>query len=448
METLADASTNTTTPATAAPERSLGLVTATAMVVGEVIGVGIFLTPAGMAKALGSPLLVLAVWLAMGGTALCGALCYGELAARFPEAGGVYVYLREAHGRRLAFLYGWQCLLVLDPGLTAAVASGLAAYVVALAPALPLKGVAIATILAAALANAAGLRLAAGLGRAFAFAKVGLLALIIGWGFGARLGDAAHFFPLWSPRPGSAPLLPALAGAVLAAFFSFGGWWDLTKVAGEVRAPRRTLPRALAWGVILSTVVYIATSAVFFYLVPLSAVSSGETFAAQAGEALFGRHGAEAFSAVVILCVGSSLLAFMTAAPRVYYALGRDGLGVGDVGTLHPRTGAPVRAIAIQATLACLLVVLSRFEQIAGYFIPVLLLFLAASVVGLFRLRRRDDAPAYLTPAFPATAIAFLAMTAVVVALLVVGRPLQAALGVAVTALGLPVYAWLQTRRS
>lgn len=431
-----------------AQQRSLSLTAATAMVVGEVIGVGIFLTPAGMAKALGSPLLVLAVWLAMGGTALCGALCYGELAARFPEAGGIYVYLREAYGPRAAFLYGWQCLLVLDPGLTAAFAAGLAAYVVALAPGLPLQGVAIATILAAALANAAGLRLAAGLGRVFAFAKVGLLAFIILWGFGARLGDAAHFFPLWTPRPGSAPLLPALAGAVLAAFFSFGGWWDLTKVAGEVRAPQRTLPRALTWGVLLSTAIYIATSAVFFYLVPLSAVSSGETFAAQAGAVLFGRHGAEAFSAIVILCVGSSLLAFMTAAPRVYYALGRDGLGVGAVGTLHPRTGAPVRAIAIQATLASLLVVLGRFEQIAGYFIPVLVLFLGASVAGLFRLRRRLPAPAYTTPGFPATAVAFLAMTVVVVVLLAVGNPLQAFLGVAVTALGIPVYAWMKRRRS
>ncbi|HEV8628850.1 MAG TPA: APC family permease, partial [Thermoanaerobaculia bacterium] len=342
---------------------------------------------------------------------------------------------------------GWQCLLVLDPGLTAALATGLAAYVVGLVPGLPAKAVAVVTILAAAAANAAGLRIAAGLARVLAFAKVALLLLIVGWGFGARLGDGARFFPLATPHPGSAPLLPALAGAVLGAFFSFGGWWDVSKVAGEVREPQRTLPRALVWGVVVATGVYIATSAVFFYLVPLAQVGSGETFAALAGTALFGSRGAEAFSAVVILCVGSSLLAYMTAAPRVYYAMGRDGLGIGAVGSLHPRTGAPVRAIAIQAVLACLLVLVGRFDQIAAYFIFVLVLFLGASAAGLFRLRRRGGSPPYSTPGFPLTAYAFLAMTAAVLVLLAIGNPLQSALGVGVVALGLPVYAVLHHRR-
>src|SRR6185503_7492585 len=240
--------------------RSLGLTTAASVVFGEIIGVGIFLTPASMAKGLGSFGLVLAVWLLLGAAALCGALCYVELSTRFPEAGGLYVYLREAYGRRIAFLYGWQCLLVLDPGLTAALATGLAAYVVALIPGAPAKAVAVGLIVLAAIANLLGLRLAAGLGRILAFVKVGLLLAIVAWGFAAGLGDPSRL-ALFAPRaPGSLPLVPALAGAAIAAFFSFGGWWDLTKLAGEVRQPQRTLPRALAAGVLLTTAVYIATS--------------------------------------------------------------------------------------------------------------------------------------------------------------------------------------------
>src|SRR5713101_84237 len=154
-------------------KRRIGLRTATALIVGEVIAVGIFLTPAGMAKSLGSPVLLLVVWLVMGAMALCGALCYGELAARFPEAGGGYVYLREAYGPAVAFLYGWKCLLVMDPGITAALAAGLASYV---GYALGLSGVwlkviAIGSILAIAAVNIAGLRLGSGLMQALTALK-------------------------------------------------------------------------------------------------------------------------------------------------------------------------------------------------------------------------------------------------------------------------------------
>jgi APA family basic amino acid/polyamine antiporter len=427
--------------------RSVGLPTAVALVLGELIGVGIFLTPAGMARDLASPGLVIAVWLALGFTTFCGALCYGELAARLPEAGGTYVYLREAFGRRVAFLYGWQVLAVVDPGFSAALATGLAAYVVAVAPGLPAKGVAVAFVFLVAGANVLGLRLAAGVARVLAVAKVSLLLLIVVWGFGGRLGDASRFLPFWARHDGAGPLLPAIGGAIVAAFFSLGGWWDVAKLAGEVREPQRNLPRAMMLGVTVATVLYVLTSAVFFYLVPLEQVGSGETFAAQAGAALFGARGAQAFSLVVVLCIASGLFAFMTAAPRVYYAMANDGLAVGAMGALHPRTGAPVRAIAVQAVLASLLVVLGRFDQIIGYFVSVLVIFLSASVAGLFRLRRRGPAPAYTTPAFPLPVFGFLAMCVAVIVLFALRNPLQAGLGVAVTALGIPVYALLERRR-
>jgi basic amino acid/polyamine antiporter, APA family len=424
-------------------KRQLGLRTATALVVGEVIAVGIFLTPAGMAKLLGSPILLLTVWLVMGAMALCGALCYGELAARFPEAGGLYVYLREAYGRPVAFMYGWMALLVMDAGLTAALAVGLASYVgyslsLSLSAA---KAVAIAAILLVAAANIRGVRLGAWLVRWLTILKLGLLAFVLLWGFGFRLGDWSNFTPLLAQRPNSAPLLAALAGGMVGAFFSFGGWWDLSKLAGEVRNPAHTLPRALAYGVVIVTLVYILTSAVFLYLVPLDHMVSRETFAAQAGEVLFGRVGAQVFSIIVIVAVLGSLTAVVMSAPRVYVAMARDGLFIPALAAIHPRFETPARAIALQAVLASLIVLRGNFDQIVSYFVFVVVIFLALTVGGLFVLRRKEQVkPEYLAPGYPVTPIIFLALIVVLLALLGSNNPKQSLLGVGVVSISLPVY--------
>lgn len=416
--------------------------------VGGTIGVGIFLTPAEMARALASPALLLAVWLFMGATAIAGALCFGELASRFPEAGGGYVYLRESFGPAVAFLFGWKCLLVLDPGLSAALATGLGVYVHSLAPELPAQAVALVAILAVALANLAGVKLAAGIGQALAVIKLGLLALLVGWGLLSGSGDLAHFLPLAERRAGAPPLAGALAGALVSAFFSFGGWWELAKLGGEIRDPRRTLPRALALGVATVTLLYVAVSAVFLYLVPLEAVESGEAFAAEAGTALFGAAGGRALAGIVAVSILGSLFAFCTMAPRVYFAMAKDGVLPAVVGRVDPRTGAPVVAVVVQALLAALLVMLGSFDTIVAYFVFATVAFLGWMVVGLVRLRRRAPSPGFATPFFPATAGAFLTSVVLVLVLLAVGRPFEVALGVGVVLLGLPVYFFLFRRRS
>lgn len=424
-------------------KRQIGLRTATALVVGEVIAVGIFLTPAGMAKSLGSPLWLLVVWVVMGGMAVCGALCYSELAARLPEAGGGYVYLREAYGPLVAFLYGWMALLVMDPGLTAALAVGLASYagfIVGLS-ATGIKTLAIATILIVAAINIRGVRLSGWIMRWLTFLKLGLLLFLWLWGFGFQLGSWSNFRPFVAQHAHSAPLLGALAGGMVAAFFSFGGWWDVTKVAGEVRDPVRTLPRALLYGVVIVTLVYILTSTVFLYLVPLDAVSSGETFAAQAGQVLFGRAGARIFSAIIVVVVLGSLMAIIMSAPRVYFAMARDGLFLPAAAAVHQRFGTPARAIALQALLASILVALGSFSQIISYFIFVVVVFIALTVASLFVLRRRRPGTLeYLTPGYPVTPIFFLALVGLLLLLLGSSSPKQSLLGVGVVALGIPVY--------
>ena len=427
--------------------RRVGLLAAAALVIGDTIGVGIFLTPVGMARTLASPGLLFLVWAFMGGTALCGALCLGELAARFPEAGGLYVYLRQAFGPAVAFLYGWKCLLVLDPGLTAALAMGLGTYASAIWPGLSPKAVAFAGIVVVAAANWAGVRLAAGIGNVLGLMKVGLLVFLVSWGFLSGAGDAARFAPFFGRHSSAFPLVPALAGAVVSAFFSFGGWWDLSKLAGEVREPRRTLPWALGLGVATVTLLYIAVSAVFLYLVPLGPAASNEAFAGQAGAVLFGERGGQVLSGIVTLSVLGSLFAYMMAAPRVYYAMARDGVMPAWVADVNPRTGAPSWAILLQASLAMLLVALGTFEMIVAYFIFITVVFLGLTVAGLFRLRRRSPPAGYATPLYPVTPVLFLVSIALVLVLLGAGRPLEAALGVAVVALGLPAYVLFRKKR-
>jgi APA family basic amino acid/polyamine antiporter len=423
--------------------RQLGVGAITALVIGEVIAVGIFLTPAGMARTLGSPFWLLVIWLVMGGMALSGALCYGELAARFPEAGGGYVYLRRAYGPLVAFLYGWKCMLVMDPGITAALAVGLAGYVgygLGLSIGVT-KAVAIAAILILALISMLGVRLGARVAQWLTALKLAALGVIILLALVLQRGDLSNFSPFVAQRAGSTPLPGALAPALVGAFFAFGGWWEISKLAGEARDPERTIPRALALGVALVTAVYILTSMVFIYLVPLERVASGETFAAQAGETLFGAAGGRIFAGVVIVAVLGSLTALLMALPRVYYAMARDGVFFSGVAQLHPRTGTPARAIALQAALASILVLLGSFNQIVSYFIFITVFFLGLTVAALFVLRRRDGvSAAYSVPGYPVTPIIFLTLVAVMLLLLVGNSPLQAALGTGIVALGVPLY--------
>jgi APA family basic amino acid/polyamine antiporter len=332
-------------------------------------------------------------------------------------------------------LYGWKCLLVMDPGITALLGMGLAGYVgYALGwTGLALKAVAIGAIAIMAAISIAGLSLSSRLMQWLTALKVGALAALAVLAFALGAGSWSHFVPFVAQRAGSDPLPGALAPALVGAFFAFGGWWEIAKLAGEARDPARTVPRALALGVAAITLIYILTSAVFLYLVPLERVTSGETFAAQAGEALFGRAGGSVFAAIVILAVAGSLLALLMALPRVYYAMARDGAFFNAVAELHPRFGTPARAVAIQATLASVLVLLGTFQQVLSYFI-------ALTVVGLIVLRRREGAAAFPLPAYPVTPALFLILVVLLLFLLGAHNPLQAALGVAIVALGIPLY--------
>jgi APA family basic amino acid/polyamine antiporter len=429
--------------------RQLGLASTTALIVGEVIGIGIFLTPSQMARALGSPFWLLFIWLLMGAMTLCGALCYGELAARFPEAGGGYVYLREAFGRPMAFLYGWMSMLVIDPGITAALAVGLAGYMAAVIPvsAAGQVTVAVGAIFVLAAVNCLGVRLGAGVLRALTVGKLALLGCMAAWAFGRGLGDWGNFLPLVERRatPDPEPLVKALAIGMMSGFFSFGGWWDVSKAAGEVQDPERTMPRAMVLGVVIVTFAFILVSAVSVYLVPIEEVTTSESFRERVGTTLFGSIGGRLFSGAVVVVVLGSLCSILMSQPRVYFAMAADGLFVPLLARIDPRLGTPVRAIALEAVLASGLVLWNAdFDALLGYFMFTAVLLIALSVAALFVLRRRPTpVQRLLWSGYPYTAVFYLAVSFVLLTLMGLRNPIGAAVGIGAVAVGLLAYRYL-----
>ena len=428
--------------------RRLGLWSTAGLVVGHTIAVGIFLTPAQLIGALASPAWTLGLWLTCGAFFFAGALTFGELAARYPQSGGLYVYLREAFGPRAAFLYGWQALLVMDPGITAAIAVGLSQYVRVLWPAAAghERAVALAAIWVLALANMAGLRLSERLLNLLTAFKVLSLAGIVAVAFLVGSGSWSHFVPFAARRAGAPPMGEALGLGLVGVFFSFGGFWEASRVAGEVRNPEKTLPRALALGVAAVTLAYVAVTAALIYLVPIGEAGTAAALAQRAGEAMLGRAGPTALAAIVAVSVAGSAMALLFMAPRLYLAMGRDGLFPPALAALHPKTGAPVRATALLAAIASLLVLSGSFDQIVAFFLCTALAFIALAAAALFVARRRGRGGRFLAPGYPATPALFVLFLVAVIACVTLVRPRQAVAGFALVLVGVPVYRFLAAR--
>jgi len=370
--------------------RQMGLAGTIAVVTGESIALGIFLTAAAMAKSLGSPALLASVWCGMGLIAMCGALCYSELAVRFPHAGGEYVYLREGYGGRVAFLYGWMSATVMDPGLAAALAMGSAPYIYSLTGTTTPHGrlwVPSLILIGLGAVNYLGTHMGRRVMATANLLKIGVLLCLVAWAWISGHSSVENVLPLVHRRPGSEPVFAAVAGATVSAFFCFGGWWEAGKIAGEVRNPRRTLPLAFTCGVLIVTVVYLLVSFAFLSVVPLSRIVSNTAFVAQFGQALFGSLGGRVLSGCVLLSVLGGMMALTMAAPRVYYAMARDGAFFSAFGRLHPRFGTPANAVLLQTGLALIVLCFGAFDRILSFIIFSAICFLALSAASLFRLK-------------------------------------------------------------
>jgi APA family basic amino acid/polyamine antiporter len=404
------------------------------MVVSEVVGVGIFLAPAEMVRTLGSAWWALAVWLVMGVASALGAICYAELSTRLPRAGGAYVFLREAFGARVAFVYGWMSLLVVDPGLTAALGIGFAQYLTAATdgPRTLVPLLAVVSIVAFGLLTAAGMAASARILRWSALAKLAAVGVLVAVAV-ARAGAGQP----GAPPSGVAP--SALAGAVVAAFFAFGGWWDLGKMSEEVRDPRRTLPAALVGGVGLVTLIYaLVTLAIM--LGPRVAADTDEALVTAVGAALFGEAAGRLLAVIVVVAVAGSLSAVLLGAPRVYLAMARDGVFPQSLARLEGTRGALPRATLVQVALACALAMFGTFDQVLGFFVPAAVFFLGLSASAVLVLPRpAGEAPVFRAPGHPWPIALFLLLIAAIVVLFAVGQPWQTLLGAVIVLAGVPV---------
>lgn len=405
------------------------------MVVAQVVGVGIFLTPATMMRTLGSTRAALVVWVLMGALSIAGALCYAELATRFPKAGGGYVFLREAFGQRVAFVSAWIAVLVTDPGITAALAIGLAQYLLALlgVSSVSVMAVAIATVIGFGLMTLIGLRASATIMRWTAIAKLVAVAILVA--MAATRGSSA------APGANAASItsmsMDAWAASVIAAFFAFGGWWELGRLSEEVETPRRTMPRALIGGLALVTAIYASTTVAYQLAATEGARTTDEAFVAAVGAALFGETAARLLAGIVVLAVSGSLAATLLASPRVYLAMARDGLFPARLARFDERRGVPTTATLIQVSLACLLILLGTFDQILGYFVPVTVFFLGLSAAAILKLPRPSvESTVFRAPGHPLPILLFLALIVSVLALFIAGQPVQTLLGTGMAVVG------------
>lgn len=426
-------------------EAAIGFPGAVMLVMGGIVGVGIFVNPAVVARSLHSPDLVLAAWALGGGVALLGAFVYAELAARIPATGGEYVYLRDTYGPLAGFLYGWTTLLVVQAGGMAAVAIVFARNLDVLAGGgLAEPWVAVAALAVLAAINCLGVRSGNGVQTGLGVLKVAAIVAVIvaGLTVAAAAPHPAHAAP--NEAPGA---LKAFGAAMIAVVFSYGGWQTANYVAGEMKDARRSLARALVAGVAAVIALYLLVNVAGLRALGVEGLGATLTPISGVLERAVGPLGVKLAAAAVALSAIAFLSQATLTAPRVTFAMARDGLFFHRVAWLGEASRAPALAILLQAAWAGVLAVTGRYEQILGYVIAMNFLFFGLSASCLFVLRRRDKAAGagaekmgFRAPWHPWSTGLFIAACAAVVGASFWAYPVNSLIGYAILAMGVPAY--------
>ena len=421
--------------------RRLGVFDATMLVMGGIVGSGIFMNPYVVARQVHTPFLILGAWVLGGLIALAGAFIYAELAALRPEVGGQYAYLRDAFHPAAAFVYGWGLLLVTQSGGMAAVAVTFSRYVVELTR-LGVGESTIAVVMLAVLTaiNCLGVRAGATVQNALMVTKiVAVLALVV-VGF-ALVRPAVAGPPPLLDRPPSFALVSAMGAALIPVLFAYGGWQTSSFVAAELRRPERDLPRGLLLGVAGVIVLYLTVNAVCVRALGADGLAATTTPASAVMRLALGERGANLIAAAITVSTLGFLSQGILTAPRVYYAMAEDGVFFRAVGFLHPRTLVPVVAIALQGLVAAVIAVSGRYEQILNYVVSVDFIFFGATGASLFVFRRRQGpAASFRTPGHPATTIFFVAACFLVVINTVYTYPANSVIGLTILLAGVPIF--------
>jgi APA family basic amino acid/polyamine antiporter len=423
--------------------REITIATGTAVVVANVIGSGIFTTSGFIARDLGTPFWFLGVWVIGGMLALAGALSYSEMGAAMPEAGGEYVYLREAYGPLVGYLSGWTSFFIGFSGAIAAACIGFVAYLHHFFPGLEPekatgKAAALAALWALTAAHVAGVGPGSLLQRILTAGKVAAIGGLIAAGALLGKGQAAHF-------SSSGPAAGSVAVSLIFVLYSYSGWNAAAYLAGEMRDPQRSVPRSLLLGTAMVILLYVGLNALYLYALPIPEMSGVLAIGERASVALFGPAATSVVSAILALSILASASAMVFAGPRVYYAMARDSVFPPALGAIHPSFGTPARAIFLQSLWTSVLIIFSRaFEQLVIYTGFALSVFAALAVAALIVLRvRRPDAPRpFRVPLYPWLPAAYVAMSAWIAVYSVRGRPKETLYGVLTVLAGIPFYWW------
>ena len=450
-------------PAVPTLQRALGAWDGASLTIGAVIGTGIFLTAGDVARSLPHPLLAMAAWIAGGLLVLTGALSYAELGAMYPRAGGLYHFLREAWGPLTGFLYGWTCLLVIMTGGIAAIAVGFGDYLGALVPAFSstrivfalgawhVTGAQVAALLAIATLTAAnhyGVRQGAGVQNLFTLAKLFAIALLVFGGF--AIAPVVH--PHWTavlPKSPSALVAP-FGVALIATLWTYDGWYALTFSAGEVRNPRRDLPRGLIAGVAVVIAAYALLNLVYLRALSIKELSASTRVAETATRALFGESAARAMTAAVAMSAFGCLAATILYSSRVYQPMAADGVFFARVAHIHPRWRTPAAALWLQSGWAAVLALTGSYTQLFTYVTFGGVLFHVAAGLALFRLRqtRPDAARPYRAWGWPVVPAMFVLGMALLTVNTLQSAPRESLLGLLAIVAGVPAYVfWRRSGR-
>jgi len=490
--------TNIATPSAPKFVQGMGLFSATAIVMGSMIGSGIFIVPADMSRVLGSPALLIAAWLVTALMTIIGALSYGELAAMMPKAGGQYVYLRESLGPIWGFLYGWTLFLVIQTGTIAAVGVAFGKFLGVFFPSVSAThwlwhigsgniGLSTANLAAIVIivlltwTNTRGVKLGAAVQNVFTSAKVLALLAVIGvgvllyfehldaaglasnfghsfwslgyWKFHGSLDRHTHLDPMLLASPWEIGLNVAVVLAVVqvGSLFSSDAWNNVTFTAGEITNPKRNLPLSLALGTGVVLMLYILCNLVYLSVLPMAAIQTApqDRVATAVMQAAFGGIGAKLMAAAILVSTFGCVNGMLLAGARVYYAMSQDGLFFKSVGKLDAKTKTPVNSLWMQCVWACLLCLSGQYGNLLDYVIFAVLVFYVLTIGGLFVLRRtRPEAPRpYKAFGYPVLPALYIVMAVWICGVLLRYKPQYTWPGLILVLLGVPVY-WVWTRRS
>ncbi len=431
-------------------QRKLGVWSATAVVIGSTIGSGIFRSPAGIADKLPGPLPMMAVWVAGGIFALCGALTMAEVASALPQTGGIYVFCRDAWGRLAGFVFGWGQISMIRAASLGAIAITFAEYffrVSGFDPLAPANVMKVRWTAAGAIAltgafNYIGVRFAANVSNVTVVAKYGglLFIVIVAFSFGLPHNGLSHYTPA---VPAGSFTLPAFGLALVSTLWAFDGWADVAYNAGEVMNPGRNLPRALIGGTLAVLAIYLAANLAYMAVLPIDEIRTSKLVAADVAQRVIGPAGVAFVSITVMVSTFGTLNTVLFTSPRVFFAMADDGLFFRPVAKIHPKFGTPYVAITLVAVLGMAFVLLRTFEQLADAFVTAFLPFYMLAVASVFKLRGTPGYhPTFRVPLYPVVPLLFIVSVLYLLGNAIVQESSRmstlAVLGVLVA--GIPVY--------